>query len=538
MTFWSLLAAGVVAFFVWLVYVPYRPEKVFETIPASAAWVSVHPRLADEWPALIRNPALTNLLIAAGVKPEDTGKLGADPVLQAWIRKLAGRETVIAYVPVMGYQNQPAWVFATWIGSQSITLRLRLPFIRSSGLRRVPVENGRTVYIARTAFAQPGQKLSLALMDGVLVGCLSADPVGVRWLLETGDRYPWKPSLRTSGQLDRARGLLAATPPPHWGWFSLPTAGDAGMVAYTLELGSDRRLEARMVTATPVPGAAMPLSAPALASMTDLLGESPDLIAVLPLASVAPLALRSETPLWTATARALLSPANLPSNALAVVAVLDQAHCSRIRGPLGPVLGPLMKGLKLPTLVLGYEVGSSDEADARIDQALDQLNVRYSTGLIRHTVPAGSRTITLIEETRSGFYSKFEPDERVAYVVCDGWLFLCSNATVLKKRLADHEARGDQPAPPAPWFAAALRTPATAAAWMDLTAGAKTVKDLAGAAQLITLMVNTKDSSKLRETLTGWRKAADLLKPFETAEATLSCSNGLTHLNVVLGATR
>ncbi len=536
--FWSLLVVAVVAFLVWLVYIPYRPERVFETIPASATWVSVNPNLADEWPALSRNPTITNLLVAAGVKPEDVGKLGSDPVLLKWIRKLASRDAVIAYVPALGYQNQPAWVFATWIGSQSVTLRMKLPFLRSSSLRPVPVEHGRTVYIARTRFAQANQKLSLALADGVLVGCISVDPIGVRWLLETGDRYPWKPSLQSSGQHRQARTLLTGSPPPHWGWFSLPPATDPGMAAYTLDLDSDRRVEVRMVTTTPLPGAGGVLSAPSLAPLTELLGDSPDMLAVLPVASIAPLVLRSDAPLWTETARTLLASGNLPSNAVAMAAILDQQHCSRIRGPLGPTLGQLMKGLKVPTLILGYEVGSPDEADARMGRALDQINVRYNAGLIQHPVPAGSRTLTLIEETRSGFYSKFEPDERVAYVVCDGWMFLCSNVAVLKKLLAAGDNRGDEPAGPAAWLASATRSPSTAAAWIDLNAGAKTVKDLAGAAQLIALMVNAKDSVQLRKTLSGWRQAADLLKPFEVAEASVTCSNGLTRLTVVLGGTR
>jgi hypothetical protein len=451
---------------------------------------------------------------------------------------LAGREAVIAYVPSLGYQNQPAWVFATWIGSQSVTLRLKLLFARSAGLRPMPVEHGRTAYITRTKFEQPGQKLSLGLVDGVLVGCISADPVGVRWLLETSDRYPWKPSLQTSGQRDRAGALLPTPLPRHWGWLSLPTAGEAGLVAYTLDLASERRLAARFVTTAPLPGTGVELSAAGLAPVAGLLGDSPDLIALLPVASVTPLVLGSDAPLWTETVRTLLAPGNLPSNAVAVVAVLDQDHCSRIRGPLGPVLGPLMKGLKLPTLVLGYEVGSADEADSRLGHALDQINVRYNAGLIQHQVPAGSRTITLIEETRDGFYSKFEPDERVAYVVSDGWLFLCSNAAVLKKCLAAGEALGDRPAAPTAWAASAVRTPSVASAWINLTAGAKTVRDLTGAAQLITMLINSKDSSKLRVTLMGWRKTAEILKPFEEAEATLSCSNGLSRLTVVLGGTR
>jgi len=541
--FWALLTAFVLLFLGWMAYIPYRPDRVFEAIPATATLVSVHRGLADEWPTLVRNPVITNLLIAAGVKSNDVAKLAVDPETLSWIQRLAGRETVLAYVPSLGYQNRPAWVFASWIGgAETLKLRLQLPFTRAADFRPVPVEGGRTVYVTRTKFAQAGQRLSLALVDGMLVGCVSLDPIGARWLLETGDRYPSMPSLKTSGQLAKARALLPDDLPAHWGWLALSGATDgdapaADVLAYTLDL-TDRRIGVHVTAVGSLPGASGPLSSPRLAPVTRLLGDSPDLIAVLPLASVSALLLRTDAPLWLDPVRSILDSNGAPPQALAVVALLNPGHSSRIRGPLGAALGALTKGLKVPTVVAGFQVTSAADIDTRLDGALDQLNSRYGCSLARVPALGDDGAVTLIQELRSGFYSKFEPDERIACTMSDGWLFFCSNATILRKRLAAREPSTVQTPVPMAWTEAATRTHASAAAWLDLKAAAKSVRDATATASLLAIATGGQDDSKTdwRSTLGVWRQAADALQTFEQGSVTVGCSNGLTRLDLVLGS--
>ncbi len=541
--FWTLLAAFVILFLGWMAYIPYRPDRVFEAIPASASLVSVHRGLAAEWPTLVRNPVITNLLAAAGVKPKDIAKLTTDPETQSWIRQLAGRETVLAYVPSLGYQNRPAWVFASWIGGvESLKLRLQVPFTRTADFRPVPVESGRTVYITSTKFSQPGQRLSLALVDGVVVGCISLDPVGARWLLETGDRYPWKPSLKSSGLLAKARALLPSDLPAHWGWFAMPGAAPADgtaadVLAYTLDLASDRRIAVHVATPAALPGAAGPLSASRLAPVARLLGDSPDLIAFLPLGAVSPLLLRSDAPLWMDPVRSLLAANDAPPGALAVVALLNPGHSGRIRGPLGATLGALTKGLKVPTLVVGFQVGSAEGTDTRLDGSLDQLNARYGSSLARSPALGDDGVVTLIQELRSGFYAKFEPDERIACTLSDGWLFFCSNAAILKKRLAERETTAAPAPTAAPWAEAATRAPASAAAWLDLKAAARSIRDATATASLFAIATEGQNNgqSDWRSTLAICREAADWLQTFEQGTVTVGSSNGITRVDLVLG---
>ncbi len=537
--FWTLLFLSAAAFVWWLSYTPYHPDRVFEPIPASAAVVNVHHGLAAEWPVLTTNPVFTNLMVAAGVKPEDVRKLSSDPVTLSWMRRLAARDTVIAYVPSLGYQNRPGWVFATWVGPRSLMLRFQLALSRSADFRPVPVEHGRVVYITRTKFAHPHQRLSLALADGVLVGCISTDPIGARWLIETMDRYPWTPSLKTSGQLAQARRLLAGPAPSHWGWLSVPVSGDpgrfpGGMVAYTLDPPSATHIRASMTAASSLPGASEALGAAQIQPLVRVFGDSPGMLAIMPLAAVGPMLLRSEGPLWVDTARSMIATNDLPENALAVVSVLDQDHSGRIRGPLGPVLGSLTKGLRVPTLMMGYQVSSPEEAAARLDHALELLNQRYGTALVRRDVSAGSDTLMLIEDPQSGFYSKFEPDERVAGVVVDGWFFLCSNAAVLKKRLAACNTTETMVSPATPW-SRAITPGAAALMWADFSTLSKTIQNLTGVVSLMTMATGSQQKGSVRQSIDAWRETADVLKILDESSATVIVTNGVTRIDVELG---
>ena len=541
--FWALLIAFVILFVGWMAYVPYDPERVFEAIPATATLVSVHRGLAAEWPALVRNPAITNLLGAAGVKADDVSKLATDSETFSWIRKLAGRDTVFAYVPSLGYQDRPGWVFASWIGGrESLKLRLQLLFARSADFCPFRVEGGRTVYLTSAKFSQPGQRLSLALVDGLVVGCVSLYPLGARALLETGDRYPWKPSLKTSGQLARARALLPGELPSHWGWCIMPGAAEgdgaaADVLAYTLDLTGDHRIALHAAAVGTLPGTAGSLTASRLVPVARLLGDSPDVIAVLPLATVSSALLRSEAPLWAEPVRTLLATATAPPGALAFVALLNPAHSSRIRGPLGATLGALTKGLKVPTLVAGFQVTSAEEIDARLDTVLNQLNARYGSNLAHTPALGEDGSVTLIQETKSGFYFQFEPDERIACTLSDGWLFICSNAAILKKRLAAREPAGAPASSPPAWSEAATRTPSGAAAWLNLKAAGKSIRDAAATATLLAIATDGPNSKQAdwRSTLAVWREAGEWLQSFDQGTVATVTSNGITRIDIVLG---
>ena len=312
----------------------------------------------------------------------------------------------------------------------------------------------------------------------------------------------------------------------------------ADVLAYTLDLASDRRIALHVASAAALPGVGAPLSAPRLAPVARILGDSPDLIALLPLASVSSLLLRSDVPLWMEPVRSLLATNGTSPNALAVVALLNPANSGRVRGPLGSTLGALTKGLKVPTLVAGFQVAKADETDTRLDSALDQLNARYGSSLARSPALGSDGAVTLIQEMKSGFYSKFEPDERIACTVSDVWLFFCSNAAILKKRLAERE-------PPSasgttPWTVAATRTPASAAAWLDLKAAARSVRDATATASLFAIATEGQNNgpSDWRSTLAVWREASDWLQTFEQGSVTVGASNGITRLDLVLGSGR
>ncbi|MEI6149223.1 MAG: hypothetical protein WCS01_09030, partial [bacterium] len=250
--FWLLLSVFLVLGFWWISFVPYRPGAVFSAIPEGATFVSSHRNLAGELSSVTSHPAARAILMSAGIREEQWSNLASNRETRAWIQRLASKETVLAYVPSLGFQRKPAWIFASWIGGESQSLQWKLRLFNISGLRPVRVDLGRTIWMAHAGFLQPGEHLSLALTEGMVLGCVSSDPAGVRWLLETSDGYPTRPSVVTSGILTAARALVP-TDRPHWGWCNLPVSDDAtrfmpGLVGFSAAFLPTGRLDLELVS--------------------------------------------------------------------------------------------------------------------------------------------------------------------------------------------------------------------------------------------------------------------------------------------------
>jgi len=165
----------------WIASVPHQPLRLYQAIPHTAIFVSEHDWLGR---ALER---FRNQSPGGGGCGRDrrngggVGRFNSDPVIARWRQRLAAREAVIAYVPALGFQGEPAWIVAAWIGGDSQRLRWNTLFARGSGLREVRLGHSSTIWIVETEKSAAQERhLSLALSEGVLLGCLSRDPQGVR----------------------------------------------------------------------------------------------------------------------------------------------------------------------------------------------------------------------------------------------------------------------------------------------------------------------------------------------------------------------
>ena len=522
--FWVLLVVFLTIGIGWLFYVPYRPERTFSAIPLNASGVSVHRNLAGEWDNLFNNPMILRAVQAAGVPDKDLKDFSNNPVTKQWVNRLVSDQSVLAYVPSLGTQQKPALVCASWIGGQSRTLRWQMAWIKSRDLVPVTLNEGKlTLWRSRTKFGNTNLRLSLALTEGMVLACISEDPTGVRVLLEAAETYPGRLTVATGEKPEQARAQLKRTP-RHWGWIETRQS----LVTYELTLDPEH-ISLYLNGRLPLPPTPPLSETSGMKTVTDLTGTTSDFLTLLPLNWVHSLMGTESNCLWLNALRPLFDPLGAPSGALAFVALLDQQHNGRLRGPMGSTIRNFVKGVKTPTLLLGIQVGNRDAADSRIQPAITQLNSQYNLSLVlRSTSLENGAGLTLIEESRKNFYGSFEPDERVAYTISGDWLILSSNASVLKTLMPP--AHQGNPA----WGSSSKPGPC-GLSWINLESIAPTVKNATGVLKLATLFSSSDQSEKMRDTLNQAGVLADVLRALGQAKLTINSQDSGVEARLVIG---
>ncbi len=525
-SFWVTLTISLLISVWWTFHVPYRPEHVFDALPAAATVVSVHQNLAEECDAVFNNPLLLRAIRAGGIDEASLAALSTNTVARKWIAKLSADQSVLAYVPAMGSEQKPALIAASWIGNQSRLLRWQMAWLKTRELTPVYLDDGNlTIWLSRTRFGKSNLRLSLALSEGLVLACISEDPIGVRTLLEAAENYPDRYTVAGRGRPAVAHGLLKGSP-RHWGWFE----ANRKPVAFQFELHPETvNLEMSGTEVLPV---ALPLKeAEGTGNAMNLIAKTSDFAALLPLDWVSAFIPPDPPLLFLKTVRELADPKGTPDHALAFMALLDQDHNGRIRGPINKNLRSLIKGVKAPTLLLGLQIQSDSEADNRINQTLTKLNSQYGLELTAGPFePESGLRITSIYDARKSFYSSFEPEERVAYVVRGNWLILASNGSVLKKLLSQPTTGGKND-----WKLDPAAMP-TASAWANLNGVGQTLKNVSGVAKLASMLATSSGTPALRETLNQVGTAAAVLRELNQAHLTMQSSPGGFRLNLVIGA--
>ncbi len=523
--FWLILIVSLIISGWWIFHVPYRPDRVFDAIPANATVVSVNQNLAGDWDTLFNNPLLLRAVKAAEIADGDIAAISTNMIVRKWTEKLASTQSVLAYVPSLGSAHKPALVAASWIGNQSRLLRWQMAWIKTRDLTPAYLDNGNlTIWLSREKFGNTNLRLSLALSEGLVLACISEDPLGVRVLLETAEYYPYRHSLFEQGKPSLAKGFIAGSP-RHWGWFE----ANHKPIAFQWELKPET-LEFEMHGIQGLPTSLSLKEAEGTASALKLIGNTSDLAAILPLSWVTSLIPTEPSWLLLKTVQDLIAPNGATPQAYVFAALLDQNHSGRIRGPINKNLRGLIKGVKAPTLLVGLPIQSDAEADKRIGQALEKLNSQYGTALVAGPYePDSGLRITSILDNRKSFYGSFEPEERVAYAVRGNWLLLASNGGILGKFL-------NQPATEEKINLKLDSTPApTAMAWANLNGIGQTVKNVAGLAKLATLLDSSDRSQALRGKMDQAGKVAAVLRELGQANLTMDSSTTGVHLKLIIG---
>jgi len=524
--FWLTLLLGVLLGAVWLFSVPYRPDRLFRAIPANAGLVSIHHHLAARWPALLRNPLLQSLVTSMGAEPSALPALATEPEVLDWVRRLGSRDLVVAYAPRLGARQTPAWVIASWVGGRSQVFRWQLSWLRLPGFARQTPHAGIPYWTVRPKGLQPGLRFALAPVEGLVIGCLSADDTAMLELLETyGGQRPSLAAVRQTKLSDY--WCLEPAAPDH-GWLD-PNAlrGAAGVtnpwptLTYSLTAIQPGHAAGQVCLRLPLPAVKAGTQPMAAGGLASLLGDLPVATVMLRTEFMTPLLEEQLGAEWGGMLGACLKSQRSDRVMLAL---------------LGGDYGGQFYGFRVPALVAGVPIKSGEATLLMLRAVLDRLNARRGWGLIPHAVRVGDRTAFVVEGTAQNAFAALPAAERPAYAVIGNWLLAASSLPALTNLLARYDRpEAEAQAGSARWTDGLDSSRGTAYAWVDLARAQKEFRLVAATYSLKLLLDDPRESQARRQQLnelTAWLTA---LAPLGQAKLWLTSDGQMTAVQLELG---
>lgn len=498
--FWfvAVLFAGLTIW--WTLHVPYAPEQIWKTIPAEAVFVSEHRNLAERWDDFSHNPFTRSLLTTVGLTPAALQDISRDPESRKWLEALTAKDSVLAFVPALGAYREPAWVFASWLGGRSQRLRWSLAWQRDGGFKRGLAHHGRTYWVVEDLEIDGEHKLTIAFVEGMLVGCLSRHPEAILEVLDTYDGL--MPSVADVRNLS-ARGPWCTDPvAPDRGWFDpasleRPRPVESKLVAYEFSELSPDTLAGQLCGAAPFSFAQSTTARLKADGLEEVLGELPQAVVIAHAAMLLPALEGEKNPFWVRQCAELLRG---QKSSTVMMAVLGDEYSGRFHG------------IRVPTLLIGIPVEQPASVLEWIPKAFDRLNARYRWGLISRELAAGEQRFFVVEGTVSSNSAALTLDERPAYAVVGKWLLFSSNLDALRKlaAYADH-AVGEAVTPA--WAQSMNETPAPAYGWIDLARGGKNLRLAVTTYSLKLLLEDPRGTYRVRQQLNDAKAWIDALMP-------------------------
>lgn len=525
-----LLAAAIAAAVWWVGYIPYDPLAIYRPIPATATLAGRHLRLPARWHDLLANPLALAVMRTAGVDPAEAEELVTDEESRAWFEKLAGREGTLAYLPGR-YGARPAWMAVSHLGGQSQRLRWQLALFRLAGFERLKQFPGRSVWRVDTPDLDPRQHLVIAFGEGVLMACLSEDPLAIRHVLAAYDGNQQRlldeePEFARLAAEDDRR-----VPDRFWIRAGRGTvAADAAGVAVEIPV---LRGDSISLVASTAGLAAVPEDRPdtvGLEALARLLGNAPCAAALVQREAL--LALLDQPDLQHDVRYALRMVADIATGRVAVVA-MEGDMGGRLAWGVMSRLG--LSGLRVPTVLLATPAPDEAAAQAAIQRVLDLSNARYKAAFVLQPVAAPPATLYALESAGGNeWVDELAKSDRPAYAVLDGWLLASSNLAALQK-LAQAAAARRGHATGAPAWARPLGGAAAVQLWLDLVRSGQVARDAIATWSMAQMFLDGGNSRAARERLNEVRTWIDAFAPFGLAQAELARRGERTALALDLG---
>lgn len=521
-----LTTVAVVVFVAWLLYVPYRPERLLCVIPANAQFLTTHQNLAARWPAILQNPVSQSLVMSVGVEANELNTLATDPETLRWVRRLASRDTILAYAPHLGVSGRPAWVLASWLGGDSQKLRLQLLWFPPPCFVHHTPHNGAPYWTVRVPGLKSGVQLTLAFVEGIAIATLGEDPTAILDVLDTSDgRLPALASARGAKFSDYWRLALSA---PDHGWVDTgafvrhkPNTPTPPPLTISLTAIEPHYVEGNLCGPLPLPAAktsAKPLEA---GDLTKLTGNLP-LAAVMIRAATALPALRATFgPEWADVLDAALRPQNTDRIALFL---------------MGGEYGGRLYGFRIPALIAGFPVRAGDALPGLMQGVLDRLNTQHGWGLITREIKIGNHTLHAVEGTTQNAFSMLPLEERPAYAVCDHWVLVASSLRALTALVA----RYDRPEAAAQmrgvrWTDGLDIARGGAYGWVDFARARDELRLIIAGYSLKLMLDDPRKAAGQRQQLKVYKAWLDALAPLGEAKFWLTSDGRLSALRFEIG---
>ncbi|TAN37749.1 MAG: hypothetical protein EPN23_04325 [Verrucomicrobia bacterium] len=521
-----LVAAATIMFMVWLLYVPYRPERLLRVIPANAQLLTIHQNLATRWPAMLQNPVLQSLAMSVGVDAFALRTLATDAETLRWVQRLAAHDTALAYIPHIGASGRPAWVLASWLGGDSQKLRLQLLWFPPPGFTRHAPHNGVPYWTVNVPGLKPGVQLALAFVEGMVIATLGDDSSAILELLDSSDGI--LPSLASArGAKFSDYQCLAPSAPDH-GWVDTgalvqrkPNTPVPPPLTMSLTAVEPHYAEGNLCGPLPLPAAktsAKPMEAGDLVKLT---GNLPMVAALI----------RTETAL--PSLETILGPAWKDE----LNAALQLQHADRIALFLmGGDYGGRLYGFRIPALIAGFPVRAGEAMPGLLHGVLDRLNTQRGWGLIPREIKIGNHTLYAVEGTRQNAFSLLPPEELPAYTVCDNWFLVASSLRALTALVARYDRpEAAEQAGTARWTDGLDIARGGAYGWVDFARARDELRLIIAGYSLKLMLDDPRKAAGQRQQLNTYKAWLDALAPLGQAKLWLTSDGQLSALRFEIG---
>lgn len=419
--FWCILILFILSAVWWTFYLPYDEDALYRAIPANALVVSEHDNLSERWQQILGNNAVRRSVQILAGESVSLDRIARDKSIKWVCDHFAFKKTLFALVPALGSDVQStSWVFSSWVGGNGQYLKRGVIAREMRELKKQKLEDGRVIWIvAKEDIGAGNLSLSLAVYDGVLLGCLSEDPMAVRYLLYRMQGRITSPIKYFDSDLFITESMTDKV----WvsRWFLREVTGYNDIRAGFVDVGKNHiqgRVYIENILSEDFNSEDNSINIPATSrEISSILKVRPELLTI---SNLRDLSFSSDMPFIKDVINGVKSYDNLFAKDAPIFVGLFG----------GDVSGRIM-GLRIPTIVIGIKVKEPLAIIANIDNILDSINSTSGWGLIPGRMGVGETAKIGINSTRGGIYNSIKVEQRPAIKVVGDWLVLASNANAL-----------------------------------------------------------------------------------------------------------